>query len=157
MHFALVDRVVEVDDERIIALKAVSSAEEYLRDHFPTFPVLPGVLMIETLVQAARALVEHRRASRGDVEGDRFVLGEVRALKFASFIRPGQTLRVEVSLVSRDDDGSYRFKGSGRRVSADSKEDDGPTTVSGRFSLRPVRLPPPTNALSGTPGGDPTG
>lgn len=149
MHFGLIDRVIEVDGERIVALKGVSSAEEYLQDHFPTFPVLPGVLMIETLVQAARALLDHRRddATDNDVDADRYVLGLVRALKFGTFVRPGEVLRVEVSLLSRDDEGAFHFKGAGRRLSPDTPDaDDSPTTVSGRFSLRPIRLPPPTRA-----------
>ena len=148
MHFTLVDRVIEVDHERIVAIKGVSAAEEYLKDHFPTFPVLPGVLMIESLVQAARALIEHRRESVGDVTGERYVLGLVRALKFGSFVRPGESLRVEVVLVGRDEEGTFQFKGVGRRMTPEALEDEeAPTTVSGRFSMRPVRLPPPTDAL----------
>lgn len=148
MHFTLVDRVIEMDHERIVAVKGVSAAEEYLKDHFPSFPVLPGVLMIESLVQTARVLIEHRREELGDVPGERYVLGTVRALKFGSFVRPGETLRVEVSLVSQEGDGSFQFKGVGRRVRPEMPEDEeAPTTVSGRFSMRPVRLPPPTHAL----------
>lgn len=148
MHFSLVDRVIEVDPERIVAVKSVSAAEEYLQDHFPSFPVLPGVLMIESLVQAARALIEHRRAELGDVEAERYVLGTVRALKFGSFVRPGELLRVEVTLAGRDADGSFQFKGAGRRATLESPADDeAPATVSGRFSMRPVRLPPASRAL----------
>jgi len=60
MHFDLVDRVLELAPDRIVTLKQVSAAEEYLQDHFPSFPVLPGVMMLEALVQAARRLAESR-------------------------------------------------------------------------------------------------
>ena len=55
MKFDLIDRVLEQSDDRIVALKHVTRAEEYLQDHFPTFPVLPGVMMVETMVQAVEA------------------------------------------------------------------------------------------------------
>ena len=71
MRFRLIDQVLEQTDTRIIAVKNVTSAEEYLGDHFPTFPVLPGVFMLEALVQAGRRLL-------GD-DGRRFVLGGVKA------------------------------------------------------------------------------
>ena len=58
MRFILLDRVRELEaGKRIVAEKALSLAEEYLADHFPTFPVLPGVLMVEALVQSAAMLV----------------------------------------------------------------------------------------------------
>ena len=54
----LIDRIVERGADQIVTVKNVTRAEEYLSDHFPTFPVLPGVLMLEALVQAGRELVE---------------------------------------------------------------------------------------------------
>ena len=62
MKFDLIDHVLEQTPQRIVALKHVTLAEEYLADHFPTFPVLPGVMMVETMVQAARRML----ADRGD-------------------------------------------------------------------------------------------
>ncbi len=88
MHFDMVDRVLEVSADRIVTLKQVSRAEEYLQDHFPEFPVLPGVFMIESLVQAGRRLVEHNGGA------PRLVLGSVRAVKYGSFVRPGESLRI---------------------------------------------------------------
>ncbi|MCL4209923.1 MAG: hypothetical protein KJZ68_04625, partial [Phycisphaerales bacterium] len=73
MKFVLIDHIVEQTADRIVAVKQVSLAEEYLQDHFPSFPVLPGVLMIEAMTQAARAML----APRGN---PRLVLGEVKAL-----------------------------------------------------------------------------
>jgi 3-hydroxyacyl-[acyl-carrier-protein] dehydratase len=53
VKFNLLDKIESLSDTRIVATKHVSLAEEYLQDHFPTFPVLPGVMMLEALTQAA--------------------------------------------------------------------------------------------------------
>ena len=58
MRFQLIDRVLEREPDRLVATKCVTNAEEYLADHFPGFPVLPGVLMLEALVQAGRILLQ---------------------------------------------------------------------------------------------------
>lgn len=139
MHFDLVDRVLERDAERIVTIKQVSRAEEYLQDHFADFPVLPGVFMIESLVQAARRLMDGRVPN-----GPRLVLGGVRAVKYGSFVRPGETLRVEVSLHKEHADGSVEFKGEGTVVRVDGAAGGaGATAVSGRFTLRPVQASAP--------------
>lgn len=136
MHFDLVDRVLECGPDRIVTLKHVSLAEEYLQDHFPTFPVLPGVLMLEAMVQAGRRLVESLPAAPRDP----VVLGKVRALKYGRFARPGSTLRVEVTLAKSLDDGTYDLKGEAVVLEPGAAPDgDHPTAVSGRFVLRPVR------------------
>ena len=57
MRFELIDRVLQREPDRLVAVKNVTSAEEYLADHFPDFAVLPGVMMLEALVQAARLLI----------------------------------------------------------------------------------------------------
>lgn len=135
MHFDLVDAVLERSPDRIVTLKNISAAEEYLQDHFPTFPVLPGVLMIEAMVHAARRLLVERDPGLG-----RHVLGGVRALKYGTFVRPGDAMRVEVVLSKAGDDGSYDFKGSAEVVRPDQKPDEArPQCVSGRFTLRGAR------------------
>ena len=137
MKFILLDDILEQTPDRIVVLKQVSLAEEYLADHFPTFPVMPGVLMIETMVQAARRML----GDRGDA---RLVLGEVKALKFGSMVRAGETLEVEVTLLKSLEDGSYACKGIGRvrRIRSEENETSlptGETAVSGRFTMRPIR------------------
>jgi 3-hydroxyacyl-[acyl-carrier-protein] dehydratase len=136
MKFHLIDTILSQTPERIVALKQVSLAEEYLADHFPSFPILPGVLMIEAMVQAAQAMLAQRTLGP-------FVLGEVKALKFGNMVRPGEALEVEVTLQKRNDDGSFTCKGTGtvrRRDSEKSEAASDNTAVSGRFTMRPVRI-----------------
>lgn len=135
MHFALVDTVLEASANRVLAVKQVTLAEEYLQDHFPTFHVLPGVFMLEALVQSARHLLEAQGKSR-------WVLGGVRALRYGSFVRPGESLVMEVTMEKEAADGSITFKGLGtvrRQGAAGSAEPE--TAVSGRFTMRPLRVP----------------
>ena len=135
MHFALIDTVLEQSADRVRAVKQVTLAEEYLQDHFPTFHVLPGVFMLEALVQAARKLL--------DAQGKpRMVLGGVKAMRYGSFVRPGEALEVDVQLEKALPDGTFTFKGTGtvRRQGGVEPE----TAVSGRCTLRPLRIPPQT-------------
>jgi 3-hydroxyacyl-[acyl-carrier-protein] dehydratase len=133
VHFDLLDQVLERSVERIVTLKSVSRAEEYLQDHFATFPVLPGVFMIESMVHAARRLVQDK------VPQTRLVLGGVRAVKYGRFVRPGEGLVVEVKLVKREGD-LFEFKGEGTVRGVDGQIVPDVTAVSGRFSLRPVKI-----------------
>lgn len=140
MKFDLVDKVIEQSDDRIVAVKTLTKAEEYLQDHFPTYPVMPGVLMLETLVQAARRLVAAKTGQ------PRFVLGEVRALRYGSFVRPGEALKVEVTVAPGTAPGEFKCRGVGYvlrpgETSGLVMDDEGaPTAVSGRFTLRPPRV-----------------
>ena len=137
MRFNLIDTVLEQSADRIVAVKHVSMAEEYLADHFPTFPVLPGVLMVETMVQAARRML----AGRGDA---RLVLGEVRALRFGNFVRPGEALEVEVTVAEALPGGAFLCRGTGRVRRPGAPPGD-ETAVSGRFTMRPIRREPPAS------------
>ena len=133
MHFRLVDRFLELTDTSAVAIKNVTAAEEYLQDHFPGFPVLPGVFMVEALTQAARAVLERRGQPR-------MVLGEVKALRYGSFVRPGESLKVEVTLDKVRDDGSVVFKAQGTVLrGSDSAAPAAETAVSGRLILRALR------------------
>jgi 3-hydroxyacyl-[acyl-carrier-protein] dehydratase len=108
MKFNLIDRIEQVSDNRIVAVKNVSLAEEYLGDHFPTFPVLPGVLMLEALIQAAGWLL-HRHGKFGKSLA---VLREAKNVKYGTFVAPGNALRLEVEAVKFAEDGGS-FKASG--------------------------------------------
>ena len=131
MRFNLVDRILEVEPgKKIRAVKNLTLAEEYLADHFPTFPVMPGVLMLETLVEAAAWLL---RLS-DDYKHSVIVLREARNVKYGSFMQPGHSMvvTVEVDKPPLADEGNVTFKGKG--------EMDGTSTVSAKFTVARYNL-----------------
>lgn len=128
MRFTLIDRVVDLTPGvRITAVKNLSLAEEYLADHFPGFPVMPGVLMLEAMTQAAAWLI---RVSE-DFAHSTVVLKEARNVKYANFVEPGQTLTVTVEILSQDDR-ETKVKAHGAV--------DGQNTVSARLTLERYNL-----------------
>jgi 3-hydroxyacyl-[acyl-carrier-protein] dehydratase len=111
MKFKLIDRITElVPGERLTAVKALSQAEEYLADHFPTFPVMPGVLMVEAMVQAGAWLVR----ATNDFSQSMVLLAEARNVTYKSFVTPGQLLEVTVEAKDIGEDSS-KLVGTGRR------------------------------------------
>ncbi len=146
MHFDLVDRVLEIGPDRIVTLKQVTAAEEYLQDHFPTFPVLPGVLMLEAMVQAARKLLEEKIGRTGPP----LVLGKVRALKYGRFVKPGASLRVEVTLGKASESDGFDCRGEGTVIEPGwPTSEPAPVAVSGRFFMRPARISRPELVVAG--------
>ena len=108
MKFNLIDRIESLSPERIAAFKYVSLAEEYLADHFPTFPVLPGVMMLEAMTQAAGWLLHGRRGFACSMA----VLKEARNVRYGRFVAPGNWLKVEVDL-AKESAGGAVFKAVG--------------------------------------------
>lgn len=80
------------------ATKSLSMSEDYLRDHFPCFPIMPGVLMLEAMYQTAAWLV---RATE-DFASSLVLLKEANNVKYSDFVQPGETLRVTAELVKGD-------------------------------------------------------
>lgn len=113
MKFNLIDKVEKINDDTIVAVKHVTLGEEYLADHFPTFPILPGVMMLEALTQAAAWLM-HRRTNFAKAIA---VLKEARNVKYGHIIAPGNALRVEVEYLKATDSGAS-FKANGTVGSA---------------------------------------
>ncbi len=128
MKFVLIDRIVELESgRRIVAHKALSLAEEYLADHFPRFPVLPGVLMLEALVQASAWIVREKL----DFAPSLVLLKEARNVTYKSFLAPGQVLKIE-SDCQELDEGQSVFAARG---CVGERE-----IVKGRLTLRHVSL-----------------
>ncbi len=87
MRFTLIDRILELEPgRRIVAVKSISSSEDYLQDHFPGFPVIPGVLLLEALTQASAWMVRVGE----DFFHSMVVLRRVSHARFGHFVRPGQ-------------------------------------------------------------------
>jgi len=123
MRFNLVDRIVTVAPGRVIqAVKNLTLGEEYLADHFPGFPVMPGVLMLQTLVEAAAWLLRITDEFSHSV----IVLREAKNVKYGNFMEPGRQMSVTVELMERDGPlASFRGRG----------EMNGSQTVSARLTL----------------------
>ena len=128
MRFHLVDRILEVQPGRSLrAVKNLTLGEEYLADHFPTFPVMPGVLMLQALVEAGAWLIRATDDFRHSV----VVLREAQGVKYGSFMEPGRQMSITVELADHDG-GTATLKGKG--------EADGQTTVSAKLTLARYNL-----------------
>ena len=134
MKFHLVDRIQSIEPgRRIVTVKALSLAEEYLADHFPSFPVLPGVLMLEAMTQSAAWLIRIEQGfSRSIV-----VLSSARNVRYASFVQPGKTLRCEVEASAIGPEVS-KFRGTAYVV--DTGDSEGRQAVTARLELRSYNL-----------------
>jgi 3-hydroxyacyl-[acyl-carrier-protein] dehydratase len=94
----LVDRIVEMEPERIVGIKNVTGNEPFFQGHFPDFPVMPGVLIIEAMAQAAGVLVLKTIADR---EKKLVLLVSIENAKFRRPVVPGDQLRLEMAVVKR--------------------------------------------------------
>jgi 3-hydroxyacyl-[acyl-carrier-protein] dehydratase len=100
MRFWLLDKIRSFQpDSELSAIKNVTLTEEYLGDHFPEFPVLPGVFMLEAATQAGAWLLRLSENFAHSV----ISLKEAKNIKYADFVAPGQTLEVTVSMLKKDD------------------------------------------------------
>ena len=111
MRFRQLDKITElVLGERIVAVRQVRADEDYLRDHFPLFPVMPGVLMLEALFQASCWLVRATEEFKNSV----LVLKEARNVKFADFMEPNQTLVITAEIMKMESN-TVSIKASGTK------------------------------------------
>jgi 3-hydroxyacyl-[acyl-carrier-protein] dehydratase len=87
ISFRFVDRVLEiVPGDRVVALKNVTVNDPYLQDHFPGNPLMPGVLLVESMAQTAGLLLP---------KGSAAVLAQIKEARFRSPVIPGDQIRIE--------------------------------------------------------------
>ena len=111
--FLLVDRVLEIEKgKRILALKNVTINEQFFNGHFPHRPVMPGVLMLEALAQAAALLSFETQGSALDDNTIYYFVG-IDGARFKRPVEPGDQLMLEV-LLDRVRSGVFKFKASAR-------------------------------------------
>ncbi|MHC4171964.1 MAG: hotdog family protein [Planctomycetota bacterium] len=128
MRFILIDKVVSLESgKEIKTVKSVSLAEEYLADHFPTFPVLPGVLLLEGLIESASWLVRETE----NFAHSMILLEQARNVKYRSFLVPGSRIEYTVQAKTIEENLSS-FTGFGLS--------EGQKIVEARFGLKHFNL-----------------
>src|SRR4051794_13754756 len=137
MRFHLIDRILEVEPgKRIRMVKNLTLGEEYLADHFPTFPVMPGVLMLQTLVEGAAWLLRITEDYKHSV----IVLREARNVKYGNFMQPGRRLMITVEITKYSpDDADVICKGIGELEENESAADKS-YNVSAKFTVTRYNL-----------------
>jgi 3-hydroxyacyl-[acyl-carrier-protein] dehydratase len=129
MRFHLIDRIESWEvGKSLRAAKFLALGEEYLADHFPRFPVMPGVLMLQAAVEAASWLWRITTDFRHPV----IVLRDVKNVKYGTFMQPGRRMDVAVDLTRQDGDWAT-FKGKGA-------DESGQSTITAQFVLHGYSL-----------------
>jgi 3-hydroxyacyl-[acyl-carrier-protein] dehydratase len=138
MHFTFVDRVLELEPGlKITTLKCLSLGDDYLADHFPRFPVMPGVLMVQAMTEAAALLIH----STEDFAHSIVTLKEARNIRFADFVQPGRVLTVTAEMVEFEArDAQFKTQGTV----------DGRVAVSARLVLERYNLADSRPAMTAT-------
>jgi 3-hydroxyacyl-[acyl-carrier-protein] dehydratase len=109
MAYTFIDRVLECEPrKKVVAIKALAFNEEFFRDHFPGMPVMPGAMILEGFVQAARHCLEEAEGGH-----DRWLLHAVEGMRFNRFASPGEVIRLEAQ-VDKEEEGAVWFRGRAR-------------------------------------------
>jgi 3-hydroxyacyl-[acyl-carrier-protein] dehydratase len=130
MRFHLIDRIDRWEPGKALAAsKYLALGEEYLADHFPQFPIMPGVLMLQACVEAAAWLWRATSNFRHPV----IVLRELKSVKYGTFMLPGRRMDVSVDLTKSESPDTATFKAKGAN-------DAGESTVTAIFLLHGYSL-----------------
>jgi 3-hydroxyacyl-[acyl-carrier-protein] dehydratase len=99
MRFVLIDRILHLErGRRVEAEKTLGPEEELFRDHFPGFPVVPGVLLTEMMAQAAGKCLVAERRPRGWP-----MLAQIKSASFRDWVRPGEAIRIFAEILSSEE------------------------------------------------------
>jgi len=128
MRFCLIDRITELEvGKSITAVKNLTMAEEYLADHFPRFPVMPGVMMLQALAETASWLIR----ATDDFAHSMVTIAEANNVKYGRFVEPGQQLVISAEILGRD--------GCEVKIKANGRVNDH-LAVSGRLVMKCYNL-----------------
>jgi len=126
--------------KQIKAIKNVSLSEEYLADHFPTFPVLPGVLLLEGMIESASWLVRQTE----NFAHSMILLEQARNVKYKSFLAPGSQIEYTVNARIIEENVSS-FSGFGMS--------EGDLIIEARFALKHFNLADKDSAMAAVDAG----
>jgi 3-hydroxyacyl-[acyl-carrier-protein] dehydratase len=109
--FLLIDRVIEmVEGESLVAIKNVTMNEQFFMGHFPNRPVMPGVLIVEALAQAAGVLA-YKSTNTSPSDGVLYLFAGIDNARFRRVVEPGDQLRLEVKVLRARKD-IWRLEGT---------------------------------------------
>jgi len=128
LRFLFIDQIISYEEgTSAVGIKSVTMSEDFLSDHFPSFPIMPGVLQVEAISQLASWLVY---ATKGySVKG---IITEIDKVKFKDPVKPGDQMTIEVTITSWDE-GEVCFRGN-TKVNGKTKT----VLDSGRLKVVPV-------------------
>lgn len=105
--FLLIDRIIELEPKvKAVGIKNVTINEPFFQGHFPDYPIMPGVLIVEAMAQVAGIL-----ASRSGAEGNIVYFMSIEKAKFRKPVIPGDQLRFEINVIQQRGN-VWRFSGS---------------------------------------------
>lgn len=99
MRFILIDRIISLEPgQSVVASRLVQPDDDYFRDHFPGFPVVPGVLLTEMMAQTAGKCLDAERRPRGKA-----MLAKIVSASFRQWVRPGDKLLIHAAVVTNEE------------------------------------------------------